>query len=314
MEKIDSRKAMDFLKSHDRFLLIGHVRPDGDDVGSMVALHNVLLSMGKKADMVLGDPVPSHFRFLDAAPLVMTAIPEDASYDALVFTDLSNIERGGNFDFPKADSLCIDHHVSNTGYTDYLYLQPDYAATAEMLAEMFFDEGLTLSEDTCNALYMGMATDSGFFRFECTKARTLALASRLVGAGAKPAYISNHLDTVSQTSMQVYRMVLDTLHYEGEGKIALAVMDEKAMALDGENADYYVSIPRKVEGVEIGILFKCDKPDVTRVSFRSRRYADVAELASRFGGGGHVRAAGCTIPKPLHEAEADVIREALQVI
>ncbi len=308
--RIDKEGAFQFLRDHQSFLLVGHIHPDGDDIGSICALHNVLTAMGKHADMVLGDAVPARFLFLKTAGKIRTFIPEGVSYDALVFTDLSNIERGGGFDFPKVESLCIDHHVSNTEYTDYLYLQPQYAATAEMLAEIFFDHDLPLDEDARNGLYMGIGTDSGFFKFSNTSAHTLLMASRLVAAGARPDVISNHLDVTTKKSMEVYRRVLDTLHYSAGGKIGIAVMDAESMAMDGENSDYYVSIPRRVEGVEIGLLFKADGPETTRVSLRSRTYADVSALAAHFGGGGHVRAAGCTIPLPLAEAEKALLAEA----
>lgn len=312
--KISKEEAYRFLAEHHSFLLAGHIHPDGDDIGSICALHNVLTAIGKHADMVLGDAVPSRFRFLKTAEKIHSAIPEGASYDALVFTDLSNMERGGGFDFPKVPSLCIDHHVSNTEYTDYLYLQPGYAATAEMLAEIFFDYDLPMDEDAKNGLYMGIGTDSGFFKFSNTSAHTLLMASRLVGAGARPDVISNHLDVTTKKSMEVYRRVLDTLHYAADGRIGIAAMDAESMEMDGENSDYYVSIPRRVEGVEIGILLKADGPEVTRVSLRSRAYADVSALASHFGGGGHIRAAGCTIPMPLAEAEAALLAEAVKAL
>lgn len=299
-----------FLKKYHRFLLIGHVHPDGDDIGSICALHNVLCNMGKEADMLIGDEVPERLAFIPTAKKILREIPEGKEYDAMIFTDLANIERGGDFDFPKVPSLCIDHHVSNAHYTDCLYLQAEYAATAEMLAEIFFDYSLPMDEDAKNALYLGMGTDSGFFKFECTSAHTLHMASRLVAAGAKPAWIANHLDVTTKTGMEVYRRVLDTLHYAAGGKIGLAAMDAKSMELDGENSDYYVSIPRRVEGVELGVLFKADSEDVTRLSLRSREYIDVAALAAHFGGGGHVRAAGCTIRLPLAEAEAAFLAEA----
>ena len=308
--KISKDEAAAFLRAHERFLLVGHIHADGDDVGSIIALHNVLTAMGKAADMVIADGAPERFRFLPSAAAIRTAIPEGADYDALVFTDLSNIERGGDFDFPKVPSLCIDHHISNTEYTDYLYLRADYAATAELLAELFLDGGFPLDKEARNALYMGIGTDSGFFKFSNTSAHTLLMASRLVEGGAEPAFISNHLDVTTKVSMEVYRRVLDTLHYAAGGKIGIAAMDETSMAMDGENSDYYVSIPRRVEGVEIGVLLKADGADVTRLSIRSREYANVSELAAHFGGGGHIRAAGCTIPLPLAEAEAAFLAEA----
>lgn len=108
--------------------------------------------------------------------------------------------------------------------------------------------------------------------------------------------------------------MLDTLHYACGGKIGLAAMDATSMEMDGENSDYYVSIPRRVEGVEIGVLFKADGPETTRLSIRSRAYANVSELAAHFGGGGHVRAAGCTIQLPMAEAEAAFLAEAEKYI
>ena len=147
-KEIGMEEAISFLKKHGRFLLVGHEHPDGDDVGSICALHNVLLSMGKQADMVLPDPVPEVFRVVKASEKIMTEIPSDRNYDALVFTDLGNIERGGNFDFPDVPSLCIDQHRTNERYTDFLYLKYKYAATAEILAEMFFAMGAKLEKDT----------------------------------------------------------------------------------------------------------------------------------------------------------------------
>ena len=139
-KRIDKKETFAFLKKHQKFLLIGHIHPDGDDVGSMCALHNVLISMGKEADMVLDDPIPERFQFIETSKRILHAVPEEQSYDAVIFTDLANFERAGNLAIPlDIPSLCIDHHISNEGYTDYLYLRADYAATADLLAEIFFD-------------------------------------------------------------------------------------------------------------------------------------------------------------------------------
>lgn len=160
-----------------------------------------------------------------------------------MFTDLGNLERGGHFNFPDVDSLCIDHHRSNEHYTDYLYLQYKYAATAEMLAEMFFDAGISMDEDTCNALYMAIGTDSGFFKFSCTSAHTLMMASKLVAMGAKPDYIANRLDEKTEEAMKCYQLVAGTVHSYDDGKIVIAYMGKEAMELDGENSDYYAPFP-----------------------------------------------------------------------
>lgn len=314
-QKISKEEAFQFLEKHTRFLLVGHIRPDGDDIGSICALHNALESMGKEADMVINDELPDRFSFIETTRLINRDILEGRTYDAVVFTDLANRERAGEIHIPEnVESLCIDHHVSNEGYTDYLYLRENYAATAELLAEMFFDHGLKLSRDTCNALYLALGTDSGFFKFSCTSSHTLLMASKLVEMGADPAFISNHLDVTTAESMKTYKRVLDTLHFAADGKIGIAYMDKQSMEMDGINSDYYVSIPRKVVGVEIAFLLKYQEESVTRVSLRSREYADVSQLAAHFGGGGHVRAAGCTINLPMEEAEAELVKEAEKIL
>lgn len=309
-QRINKKEAMNFLKKHNSFLLVGHIRPDGDDVGSMCALHNVLESMGKDADMLLGDPVPEVFLCIETAKLIKNEIPKNKKYDAMVFTDLANLKRAGDFDFPDVPSLCIDHHKTNEGYTDYLYLEPDYAAAAQLLAEMFFDENIKMDKDTCNALYMALCTDSGFFKFSCTSAHTLLMASKLVEMGAEPAYISRHLDAKSKEYMQCYTLVANSIRTLCGGKLVTAKMDKNAMELDGENSDRYVDIPRCLKGTEIAILLKYQDENTTRISLRSVQYADVSEIAAKFGGGGHARASGCTISKPMNEAEKEIIKIA----
>lgn len=315
-KEITKEEAIEFLKSHNRFLLIGHEHPDGDDVGSICALHNALLLMGKEADMVLPDPVPHVYTLVKTSAKVMTEIPEGRDYDALVFTDLGNLERGGmkKFKFPDVDSLCIDHHESNEHYTDYLYLKYRYAATAELLSEMFFDMGLTLDEDTCNALYMALCTDSGFFSFSCTSQHTLTMAAKLVGMGAKPDYISYRLDEKTPAAMECWGRVSSTVKTFAGGQIVTAFMDEKSMELDGENSDAYASIPRSLAGCQIAALLKYRKDEegkvITRISLRSTEHCNVGRLAQRFKGGGHWKASGCTIEKPIEEAMPILVKEA----
>jgi phosphoesterase RecJ-like protein len=218
------------------------------------------------------------------------------------------------FKFPDVDSLCIDHHESNEHYTDYLYLKYRYAATAELLSEMFFDMGLTLDEDTCNALYMALCTDSGFFSFSCTSEHTLTMAAKLVGMGAKPDYISNRLDEKTPAAMECWGRVSSTVKTFAGGQIVTAFMDEKSMELDGENSDAYASIPRSLVGCQIAALLKYRKDEegkvITRISLRSTEHCNVGRLAQRFKGGGHWKASGCTIEKPIEEAMPILVKEA----
>ena len=179
-----------------------------------------------------------------------------------------------------------------------------------MLAEMFFDAGIEMDKDTCNALYMGIGTDSGFFKFSCTSPNTLLMASKLVAMGADPSYISNHLEEKTIEAMHCYELVAKTVRSYADGKIVIAHMGEEAMALDGENSDYYASIPRCIAGCEIAALFKYRGEKETRISLRSKNYANVAELAGEFGGGGHWKASGCTIHEDFDKAEEIFVKAA----
>ena len=132
--------------------------------------------------------------------------------------------------------------------------------------------------------------------------------------GADPSYISNKLDEKTEEAMKCYKLVAETIHSYHDGKIVVAYMDEEAMKLDGENSDYYASIPRCIKGAEIAALFKYKGKDEYRVSLRSLNYANVSELAAEFGGGGHWKAAGCTVKGPLSEGEAKFIEEAVKYL
>ncbi len=240
----------------------------------------------------------------------MTSIPEGKDYDAIVFTDLSNLERGGNFDFPDVDSLCIDHHRSDGRYTDYLYLRYHYAATAEMLAEMFFDEGIQMDKDTCNALYMAIGTDSGFFKFSCTSPHTLLMASKLVEMGADPSYISNRLEEKNRGSHEVLQDRGRHRPFLCERQDRHRIHGQGSHRSDGENSDYYATIPRCIKGCEIAALFKYRGEKETRISLRAKEYANVGKLAEEFGGGGHWKASGCTIHETFADAEPVFVKAA----
>ena len=183
-------------------------------------------------------------------------------------------------------------------------------STAEMLAEMFFDAGISMDEDTCNALYMAIGTDSGFFKFSCTSAHTLLMASKLVAMGAKPDYIANRLDEKTEEAMKCYQLVAGTVHSYDDGKIVIAYMGKEAMELDGENSDYYASIPRCIKGCQIAALFKYKGEKETRISLRSTEHANVGDLAAEFGGGGHWKASGCTIHESFSDAEPLFVKAA----
>ncbi|MCI5836526.1 MAG: bifunctional oligoribonuclease/PAP phosphatase NrnA [Veillonellaceae bacterium] len=304
--KIDAETLRKYAEETQCALVVGHISPDGDAVGSVLAFTEALRNRGAAADALFADRPDRKFEFL---PVLRDAVNElpDKAYDTIFFLDLSTPDRAGDIAWPQAPVVNIDHHVSNPDYADALYLEPQAAATGEILTALFLDWGWEITPSMAQALYMAIATDCGFFSFPNTSARTLRMAAELLERGAQPPEISRAMDSLPPEALHAMGPIMSTLRTAADGRLNYIVMDEEAMALAGEYVDNYLMLARNVQGIELTIQFKYDRPDHTRISFRSQEYTDVSKLAAVFGGGGHIRAAGCTVDLPLAEAVAKVV-------
>lgn len=295
------------LKANEVALTV-HVHPDGDALGSMLAMYEVLKQLGINATMVIDDVIPTKFQTLPNADRILTVkeLPKDKKIDCLVILDASTIDRIGLVaEAINAPKLNIDHHVSNSRFAEYLWLDPKAAATGEMLVELFTAWEIEITPTIANALYIAIATDCGFFKFSNTKEKTLLAAAKCVKYGANPQYVSNLVELTKPDRLLAIQKALETVKYVANGKGAFMAVDYKVMQLVNDDTDGFVDLIRNVDGVDIAVLFKQYSSKQTRVSFRSKE-TDVNELAAHFNGGGHVKAAGCTIKLPLEEAMAEV--------
>ena len=296
------------LLAQDKLVLCPHVSPDGDALGSTLALKMALEKAGKKVTVMVDDDVPKAFGFLPQIDcFVKPAGGEVLEADLLVVLDASSLDRIGKVaQAVKAKAVAnIDHHISNTQFADYLYLNTEAAATAEILCNLVEKLGITPDKDLATCLYTGIYTDCGSFRYANTTPGTMRAAAKLLEYGARPNEISDALGTNTRANIEMLGKVLQTLAFYNDGKISTLEINTDLYDKD-VNTDNFISFARYIEGVDIAVLFKAVEPAVTRVSMRSQD-TDVAAIALSFGGGGHVRAAGCTVELPLEQAKAKVL-------
>ena len=296
------------LLAQDKLVLCPHVSPDGDALGSTLALKMALEKAGKKVTIMVDDDVPKAFGFLPQIDcFVKPDNGEVLEADLLVVLDASSLDRIGKVaQAVKAKAVAnIDHHISNTQFADYLYLNTEAAATAEILCNLVEKLGITPDKDLATCLYTGIYTDCGSFRYANTTPGTMRAAAKLLEYGARPNEISDALGTNTRANIEMLGKVLQTLAFYNDGKISTLEINSDLYDKD-VNTDNFISFARYIEGVDVAVLFKAVEPAVTRVSMRSQD-TDVAAIALSFGGGGHIRAAGCTVELPLEQAKAKVL-------
>ena len=301
----------ELLKAAKKLVIVSHVSPDGDTLGSSLALMHALCMLGKEVIMNVDDDISTVYSFLPGIAEYRRFAPDESvDADLLVIVDASSADRAGNaLEVVKSPAvLNIDHHKTNTQFADYLYLDSDAAATAEIIYSLLLEMGIKLTRDIATCIYEGIYTDTGSFKYSNTTSNTLKTAADLLNYGVNPSLISDNMELKSRSQVEMLRKVLETLTFLKDGKIAYI---EIPLELYDHNVetDTFISYPRYVEGVEIALLFKQVEENLTRVSFRSKEI-DVAKIALSFGGGGHKKAAGCSIYAPLKEAEK-VILEAV---
>jgi len=290
--------------------VVGHSRPDGDCIGSQVALARVLAAMGSNAVCVNTDPVPRRIAFVArGVDFVRTdaalALPADA---VAVFVDCADHGRAGErlrarFPAPLGN---IDHHMSNSAYAEINIVDDASAATCEMLAGLFLDAGIPVDADTAAALFAGIMTDTGQFRFSSTSQRSFVLAGELVARGASPSVAGYELyERESSGRLRLLRSFLSSLEMEFGGRVCIGTLPPGVFEETGttaEDTEGLVDFARCVDGVDIGVLIE-ERPDGgVKASLRAKDPLCRLDLvAAQFGGGGHACAAGLSLKKPSGE-------------
>ena len=307
-KKINLLETGNMLLAAQKIVLCCHVSPDGDTLGSALGLARLLEQKGKEVTVFVDDDINKSLSFIPGVDKVQR--PEAGvivEADLFVVVDASSFDRVGICnEVVKAPVLLnIDHHISNTEFADYLYLDAEAAAAGEIMCDLFEAMDWAYDEAIAVDFYTAITTDCGSFRYSNTTSKTMQRAAKLLDYGVKPNEISDMLDIRSRKTTELLAKVLPSLTFDYEGKVAHITITNDLYDKETQT-DSFVSYPRYTEGVEVAVMFKAVEPEVTRVSMRSSN-VDVASVALSFGGGGHLRAAGCTIYAPVEEAKAQLL-------
>jgi phosphoesterase RecJ-like protein len=318
----DPRDAAVKLKEAYRVLLTCHRNPDGDAIGSELAIAELAEQIGVKAVIVNRDATPANLRMLPGADRVMVAddLPEDfpEKYDLVITVECPQIDRAGFEGLTRIPILNIDHHPDNPAYGAVNYLDHESPAVGEMVWRLFGEIGVLPSPDAATNMFAALSTDTGDFRYSNATGRAFRAAGEMVDAGAQPSAVANWVhNNRSLASVRLLGESLRTLRILCEGKLALITADHEAFQradAGPEDTEETVNIPRSIAGVQAVAYFKQWEPNVVRVSLRSRGPVDVRAVAASFGGGGHPNAAGCTINGELSEVEERVASAVAEIL
>ncbi|MHB1126575.1 MAG: DHH family phosphoesterase [Bacillota bacterium] len=306
------------LENSSRVLVASHIFPDGDAIGSTLALSRALVQLGKQVIAVNGDPVAHMFEFLKGSDKIILPCFLDEVPEVVVIVDCTDRERVGEELARKLQNATvlvnIDHHISNTLFGNYNLVQPEAAATGEIVYQLLQKMQVKIDTDMATALYAAIATDTGSFRYDSTSAETHRIIACLLEKGVDLNQSREYLwERKPLAGLRLLEKVLASLQVTDDGKVAwvtLLKVTADAMGVENEDCEGFIEYPRSVSGVEIGMFFREIEPGLVKVGFRSKRYANVNRLASNFAGGGHLRAAGCTIKGTIDQVVGEVVTAA----
>jgi phosphoesterase RecJ-like protein len=312
------------IEDSSRLFLTTHMNPDGDAIGSLLALNCLFTGSGKDVTAFIADPIPSNFRFLPTSDLVINTLAGVGGepFDLAIVLDSTDWERTGK-DIPSAVRLTkvvnIDHHVSNSHFGDINHIDPTASAVGEMLHDVIDALGVSIDARIATCLYTAIMTDTGSFTYSNTSARAFEISEKLVRCGARPAKIAEEVnENYSVSRLELLRLALFSLEFTGNHRIGSMTITQGMFRETGTRPDMiegFIDYPRFVAGVKVAVLFRELPGGGYKVSFRSRDCLDVSRIAGHFGGGGHVNASGCTVYGDLAKVKGDVFsvtRSALE--
>lgn len=294
------KRLTDKIDRASSIVILPHLNADGDAVGSSFAFAHALRRCGKVVTVVMEEPLLPIYSIIEGEYLVFDGKKKD--YDLVIALDCSDLSRlGSRVDLFCGDTVCIDHHRTNESIAGLNYVEPEAAATGEIIYRFlkFFHNGDFLDRYCRECLYTAIATDTGCFRFSNTTPQTLRIAAELLEAGiGRDAINQVMFETVTFRKLRYQSEAVERMELYAEGKIAVTMLPYGRfyeLGLSMSDVDGTSNLMLSVEGVQAGVFFHEREKGCYKVSMRSRETVDVAAVAKRFAGGGHIRASGCTV-------------------
>ena len=323
MDSNPLKRVMKEITSRNHFLITSHVNPEGDAIGSLIAMFSLLVKMGKKAVMVNSDGVPDYLMFMPMSDRIHQDLPSEFHPETVIVLDCPVKERVGRIaDYMNGSKyvINIDHHVSNSYFGDVNWVEEEASSVGEMIYDLIKEAGLDINKETAVALYTAMITDTGGFNYDNTSRKTHEMIGELVERGISPRKMQSEIfEKKSIAQIRLLGKTLSTVKVEEDGKLAYMCLTKNMYKEEGVNdvsTEEFINYPRSIKGVVVTIFFKehPEKDGNISVSFRSSGEVDVNEVAIRLGGGGHKMASGCTLKENLKDAMAEVLDEVRSAI
>ena len=307
------QRIVEAVRTRQRFVLSSHSRPDGDSIGSQLAMAYALRAMGKEATVVNADPAPAPLMGFPGVPDIRIAPSVEGEFDAAIIMECGDLKRTGVSGTERFFVINIDHHPGNSGYGQINWFDASAAACAEMVYDVVRGLGVPLTKEIATHVYLAILTDTGSFHYSSISPRTFDICRACVEAGVDPVLVARNVyDSNNMGRLKLFGAVLGAMQIDQTGRIAIVYVDhEMARAAGGtyEDTEGLVNLPLTVKEIEAVVFFKQEKGDEYRVSLRSKGEVDIGVIAKAYGGGGHKNAAGCTITGPIEELQKALVEK-----
>jgi phosphoesterase RecJ-like protein len=303
------------IETSNTFFIAGHLKPDGDTIGSGLALRSVLSRLGKNVEMYSRDPLPVTLKSLACSDNILFAEKSHKHYDCAIILECSGLERMGDIISASQAKVVIniDHHAHFNNFGNINYIDPKASSTAEIIYKLFvhFKHKLTVTE--AEHLWAGIVTDSGMFQQTNTTPVCLQVAAELVSIGVKPNEMFQMIySSKTLSSLNLLGLSLQTMQLACGGTVAYLRLEQEMFKAANSNvteAEDFINYTMQIPGVKVGVLFREETAGSIKVSFRSRQAYDVNAVARQFAGGGHKNAAGCTIAGNMDSVITQVLAQ-----
>jgi phosphoesterase RecJ-like protein len=307
------KEIANIIKQKDSFLILSHVNPDGDSIGSQLALTQALKQLGKTVEAVHYQPVPELYQSLPFSQYITVKQKIDKDYEVIIFVECSSQERAGFRKLPKAFYINIDHHLNNLKFADINWINPRSSSTGEMLYFLFEELEIEMTPEIAFNIYIAILTDTGSFQYANTSPLVFSICSKLVEQGVNPAEAALKMYYEHPLSkIRLLAQSLINLEVDDSGKIAWLYISREKLFDEQENqkdTEGYVNLPLSIKGVEVAMLIKQLEEKKYRISLRSKGAVNVFKIATAFAGGGHHSAAGCYLEGNYHQVKQRILNE-----
>jgi phosphoesterase RecJ-like protein len=306
------QQIVDAIRERRRFVVCSHARPDGDSIGSELAMAYALRVLGKTVRVVNSDPAPPPMQAFPGVPDIEISDRIDGELDAAIIMECSDLSRTGVAGLDRFFVINIDHHPGNKGYGDIRWFDESAAACGEMVFTLIRALDVPLTVDIATHIYLAILTDTGCFHYSSISPQTFDICRQALEAGVDPVAVARKVyDSNNMGRLKLFGSVLRAMQLDASGRIAIVYLDhEMAREAGGtyEDTEGLVNLPLTVKEIQAVVFFKQLEGEEYRVSLRSKGDVDIGSVAKEFNGGGHKNAAGCTVTGPIDSLQKQFVQ------